>query len=130
MKRLAVIGVLVFALLGCYSGHHGSSQRISDEKILAQIKPGTTTQRQVLDYFGQPRTRTVINDGEQEWYYMNYHVPAAYDVPVFSAVYYVAVDAGKDDPFESNALTVRFNKDGTVKEYQRQVRNADAANQR
>lgn len=125
MKRLAAfILVFLFVTIGCYSGHHGSSARISDEKILSQIKPGTTTQRQVLDYFGQPRTRSVMNDGSQEWYYMNYNVPAAYDVPVFSALYYVAVDAGKDDPFESNALTVRFNKDGTVKEYQRQIKTA------
>lgn len=125
MKRLAfIIWTLLFAFCGCYSGHHGSSQRISDERLLAQIKPGITTQRQVLDYFGQPRTRSVINDGEQEWYYMNYHVPAAYDVPVFSALYYVAVDAGKDDPFDSNVLTIRFNQNGTVKEYKRQLGSA------
>lgn len=71
-----------------------------------------TTQRQVIDYLGEPTMRSVQN-GEHHWLYLNYYVSHAYDIPIYNVFHHLASD--RDMPI--NSLNISFNKDGTVKKY-------------
>lgn len=63
---LPIIGVIFFALLlnGCVVGRYYDGTKVLREKI-KEIKPGTTTKEEIIDWFGPPQnyvSPTVINE--------------------------------------------------------------------
>ena len=93
-SRWGALVMLVLSLLvaGCIT----IGEKFRPEAI-EQIKPGQTTDKDVLQIFGNP-VRTGINDGVREWTYAHYKASAF----------------GK---FEGRDLVIKFNSDGTVKSY-------------
>lgn len=107
MKKLFCLFAALL-LGGCMS--LGNKQITNDETV-SQIKNGESTQSDVKTKIGEPSKITFTDNGEEIWdyTYTRSQMRAATFIPIAGAL------VGGTD-METQTLTIRFNKDGIVKE--------------
>jgi len=93
-----IIGAALFSTFGCagilYPGTQGT-ERITDQSIVKQIKPGVTQMQEVRALLGPPKRITQSSTGETKWFY------------TFMSYWFYK--------YEANVLNITF-RDGIVKE--------------
>lgn len=107
MKKLLII-ILVLLVSACVSAH--GDKRISDKQTALQIKPGTSTKADVKQLVGEPMEVEFTDTGDEIWKY----VYSKAKIRGTSFIPFVGLLVGGADT-ETNTITVRFNKEGTVK---------------
>ena len=72
MNKTAQIinSILAFVMLACLTSHAMAGKSITHEKV-SQIRPGQTTEEDLVRAFGPPTTKTVCPPGEMtlDWFY-------------------------------------------------------------
>ncbi|MGA2464318.1 MAG: outer membrane protein assembly factor BamE [Thermodesulfobacteriota bacterium] len=86
-------------------------KRIAKEEILTQIKVGQSTKSDCRALLGEPTNISFSDDGEETWMYM--YTRATTRPTTFIPV--VGIFAGGTN-MQMHNFTVRFNKDGIVKQ--------------
>ena len=110
INLLVVFAVLSFLLQSC-GGSYG--KKVNEADVL-KIEPGKTTKEQVVQYLGQPASKTTTSNGCEIWTYIHGSTkvrPETY-IPIVGAF------AGGADT-ASESFIVNFSQDGKVKDYQR-----------
>jgi outer membrane protein assembly factor BamE (lipoprotein component of BamABCDE complex) len=71
-KRQTINSLLAFLALACLTSYATAAELITQEKV-NQIRPGQTTQEDLVRTFGAPATETVCPESERslEWFYMS-----------------------------------------------------------
>jgi outer membrane protein assembly factor BamE (lipoprotein component of BamABCDE complex) len=107
MKRLILLASLVF-LAGCATI---GNRQIENQENVAQIKIGMSCKVDVQKLVGEPMKTTFSDNGEETWDYVltKSKMRAASLIPI------VGIFAGGAD-METQTLTIRFTKEGIVKE--------------
>tara|TARA_S200002703_G_C3778750_1_gene239919 strand:+ start:860 stop:1189 length:330 start_codon:yes stop_codon:yes gene_type:complete len=95
MKHLLCI-ILAFCLIGC-----ASSGRKIDHAKVSDIKKGTTTEAELLNWFGKPNSTSITPEGKVlVWTHAQAHA-----LPFYAQV-------------QSDSLMVRLDDQGTVSTFQ------------
>lgn len=94
MRKLTIIALLVFILPGC-----ASSGTQIDTSEVNNIKPGVTSEQNLIQHFGQPLSQSYTSEGKRIEIWQYTHI----------------------GPFgigsKNQNLSVLFNQDGTVEKY-------------
>lgn len=108
MKKLGFIVLVVLLLAGCATV---GNKQITNDELVSKIKIGITTKAEVKQTLGEPTKVTFTDNNEEIWDYIyaRSQMRAASLIPV------VGIFAGGAD-INNQTLTIRFNKDGLVKE--------------
>lgn len=108
MKKIGLCFLAIFLMFGCASV---GNKQITNDELISQIKIGETTKPEVKQKIGEPTKVTFTDNNEEIWEYVYTHsqMRAASLVPV------VSIFAGGAD-VDTQTLTIRFNKEGQVKE--------------
>ena len=110
IKLHVSVVVFLFLLQGC----GGSYGKKVNEYEASKIEPEKTTKEQVVQYLGEPASKTKTSNGCEIWTYIHGSTkvrPETY-IPVVGAF------AGGADT-ASESFIVNFSQDGKVKDYQR-----------
>lgn len=86
---------------------------LSTEKV-SKIVEGSTTQSQVLEIFGEPTTKTVINDNETQWTY-KYTQKSSTRYTLIGETQYNIIE-GKLDIIVSKGIVTWYNYDENRKQ--------------
>ena len=69
MKKLLSIALFSVILSGCvYSSNYESGTRIDETKVQEIVK-GKTSEQQIVQWFGEPQFKTVLNDKDTKYVY-------------------------------------------------------------
>ena len=69
MKKLLSITLFSVILSGCvYSSNYESGARIDETKVQEIVK-GKTSEQQIVQWFGEPQFKTVLNDKDTKYVY-------------------------------------------------------------
>ena len=69
-KGQTINWILAFLMLACLTSYAKTDESITQEKV-SQIRPGQTTEEDLVRTFGSPATKTVCPEGETslDWFY-------------------------------------------------------------
>lgn len=113
MKKVLIGLVFVFCALvlsSCINKGRVGTEEIADKKIILQIKEGKSSKTEVKTLLGKPAHVSFTDLGEEEWLYS--YGTVAIDPVSFIPI--VGLFLGGTD-VEGHSLTVRFTKEGIVK---------------
>lgn len=104
MKKILAAGLVALVLAGCAA----SGVKVTDAH-LADMKPGETTEAQIVQSFGSPTVRTRMSDGNTMLIYSYYETkirPESF-IPI------AGIFLGGGDT-RTNTVTLRFDRTGTL----------------
>src|SRR5439155_7482919 len=86
-KGQTINSILAFLTLVCLTSYATAGESITQEKI-NQIRPGQTTEEDLVRTFGSPATKTVCPPGETslDWFYAS-PISAQNYIPVIGSVW-------------------------------------------
>lgn len=70
MKKL-LFCVFAFLLVGCVQNMRSESGAPIDKNLVALIHKDQTTEQDILNWFGEPVEKTVVNETDTHWTYIN-----------------------------------------------------------
>jgi outer membrane protein assembly factor BamE (lipoprotein component of BamABCDE complex) len=109
MKTSLAVIISFGLFCGCTSV---GNKQLLDLNLISQIKPDVSTQEDVTRLVGEPTKQTYLDSGDTVWEYdlQQTQVRPASFIPLVGLV------AGGAN-VQTHTLTVRFNKQGIVKEF-------------
>ena len=69
-RLISIISLIILSLSGCATKQSYSVGRDYSSENISQIIKGKTTSDEMIKFFGEPFTKTVISDTEEKWNYM------------------------------------------------------------
>ncbi|KFW98284.1 hypothetical protein KP22_21410 [Pectobacterium betavasculorum] len=107
MKKIIIAALVSLCLVGCTSTGNQSLKNETQESVKTKLIKEKTTKRDVLDSFGEPNHRMVI-DGEDRWIYTMYNsqMKATSFIPIVGGLF----TGGNDTQTKSLIITFKGEK--------------------
>ena len=116
MKRIIVIGILLFGIAFLFGACASSGKKFDMDKV-AEVKPGVTTQEDCRKMFGKPVSVSRSSIGGETWTYSHASVNSIANTIVSVIPIPGTSFLAPKTKFKSSTLIIMFDKDGIVKDF-------------
>lgn len=69
-RIITIVSLVILSLSGCATSSYSVGKNFSSENV-SQIVKGKTTSAEVITFFGEPNSKTVISATGEKWIYMH-----------------------------------------------------------